>query len=305
ADGRGYFAEEGIQLEVQTTVGGAEPLAPLGRGELDVILGGTGAGFFNYADRVLETDGAVPFRIVSPAHLESPPMTTSLVVSKERFDSGEITGVADLEGGRVSINAAGAGTEYWLYRALEAGGLTMGDVEIVPVAFGDVPAALNSGAEDRIDAAMLGEPVTSGAEAQGVIVRLSDDFLDGYQGTFVYMSTDFLENQRDVAVRFMKAFLLAARDLQDPAAWREDDIVSILGEKTLGYSADLLDLYAFPYFEANGATSVENIEAMQDYFMESGGLAYEESLDIAGLIDATIVEDALAEIGEYESMEAE
>ena len=303
ADVRGYFAEAGIQLEITTTPGGAEPLAPLARDELDVVMGGTGAGFFNYAARNIETEGDPNFRIVSVAHIERPPVTTPLVVSAERFESGDITSVADLEGARVSINAAGAGTEYWLYRALEQGGLTMDDIELIAVGFADVPAALNSEAEDRVDAAMLGEPIAANAENAGLIARLSTDFLEEFQGTFVYMSNSFVTEDRDVAVRFMGAFLRGARDLQDPAAWEEEDIVAHLSEATLGYSEAILELFAFPYFDPNGTVSVEDIDLMQQYFLEQGALAYEEPLVIEDLIDASIAEDAVAEIGEYEAME--
>jgi NitT/TauT family transport system substrate-binding protein len=304
ADVRGYFAEEGIQLELTTTPGGAEPLAPLARDELDVVMGGTGAGFFNYAARNIEVEGDPNFRIVSVAHIERPPLTTPLVVAASRFESGEITSVADLEGARVSINAAGAGTEFWLYRALEEGGLSMDDIELVAVAFGDVPAALNSEAEDRIDAAMLGEPITANVEAAGLIARLSSDFLEDFQGTFIYMSNSFVTEDRDVAVRFMKAFLRGARDLQDPATWEAEDVVAHLSEATLGFNADLLDTFAFPYFDPNGTVSVEDIDLMQQYFLDKeGSLAYDEPLVIEDLIDTSISADAVAEIGEYEEME--
>lgn len=305
ADARGYFAEEGIEIEYFTQPGGSEPLAPLARGELDVVFGGTGSGLFNYAARNIETEGDPNFRIVAGAHIERPPLTSPLVVSRERYESGEITSVADLEGKRVAINAAGAATEYWLYLALQQGGLSMDDVEVVALPFPDVPAALNSPAEDRLDASILGEPIAAAAEAQGLIVRLSDDFLDGFQPTFIYMANDFIEEDRELAIGFLRAMVRTYRDLQDHDTWRDEAIVEMLTENTIGFSEELLDFYAFPYFDPNGDIYVEDMETLQTYFMEKGDLAYEEELDIADLIDESLLEAVIADLGEYEAPEAE
>jgi len=300
AEVKGYFADEGIQIEVLNVAGGSEPLAPLARGELDVVFGGAGAGLFNYAARNIDIEDDPQFRIITNAHTENPPLSTPIVVSAERFESGELTSIADLEGGRVSINAAGAATEWWLVKALEQGGLTTDDIELVAVGFPDVAAALNSEAEDRIDAAMLGEPVAAAAEAQGLVVRLSDDFLENFQSTFVYASNEFVTDNRDVALGFTRALLRAYRDLQNTDTWSEPEVVEYLSEATFGYSEDLLDFYAFPYFPANGEINVEDLETLQGYYLGQGQLAYEDLLDVNELIDFTIVEDALEEIGMYE-----
>jgi len=304
ADARGYFAEEGISVEFLPQAGGAEPLAPLARGELEVIIGGTGAGFYNYAARNIDTNGDPGFRVVAGGHIERPPATSSLVVSKERYDSGELTSVADLAGKRVAINAAGAATEYWMVKALEQGGLTLDDVELIAIPFQDMPAALNSSAEDRLDAAILGEPIAAGAEAQDLIARLSEDFIDGFQPTFVYMATDFIENDRATAEGFMRAYLKASRDLQDPQTWRDEDIVAHLSEVTFGYSESLLDFYAFPYYEPDGTVHLEDMELLQDYFLvQEDALAYDEALDINALVDDSLLEAALETLGAYEAEE--
>jgi NitT/TauT family transport system substrate-binding protein len=300
ADARGYFADEGLQIEITNVAGGSEPLAPLARNELDVVFGGTGAGLFNYAARNLDTEEDAMFRIVAGAHSEDAPVTSPLVVSRERFESGELTSIADLAGGRVAINAPGAATEYWMYKALEQGGLSFEDVELVSVAFPDVAAALNSEAEDRIDAAILGEPLASLAENQGLVARLSTDFIEDFQPTFVYMSNDFLANDREVAVAFLRALLRAYRDLQDPATWAEEDVLVALGSATQGYSVDLLDLYAFPQYDPNGRIQAEDMEVLQEYFLGGDLLTYDEALDLSLLIDDSVLAEAVAELGPYE-----
>ena len=123
ADAKGYFAEEGIDIELMPVQGGSDNVVQLGAGNFDVAGGGISAGMWNAADRGIE------FEIALPLHAERPPLTTPLVVSKTRFDNGEITSVADLAGKKVAVNATGAATEYWLQKALEQGGLSLDDVE--------------------------------------------------------------------------------------------------------------------------------------------------------------------------------
>lgn len=300
ADANGYFADEGITVNVQRVAGGSEPLAPLASGELDVIFGGAGAGLFNYAARNIDLNEDPGFRIVAGVHSERPPLTSPLVVSKARFDSGEITSVADLAGKRVSINAVGAATEYWLAQALAQGGLTMDDVEVVAVAFGDVAAALNSESADRIDAAILGEPVVSFAEQAGLVVRLSDDFIEDFQATFLYMSTDFIANHRETAVGFVRAYVRAARFLADDATWTSDEVAAIL-ETATTVPAAINQTAARPYFPVNGAVDVADLETLQEYFFaQPDTLSYDELLDINALLDTSLLDEVIADIGEVE-----
>jgi NitT/TauT family transport system substrate-binding protein len=300
ADANGYFADENIIVDIQRSAGGSEPLAPLASGDLDVIFGGAGAGLFNYANRNLDLDGDPGFRIVAGVHSEREPLTSPLVVSRERFENGEITSVSDLEGGRVAINATGAATEYWLAQALELGGISIDDVEVVAVSFSDVPAALNSDSADRIDAAILGEPLVSFAENEGLVVRLSDDFIDGFQATFLYMSNDFIENNREAAVGFITAYVRASRYLADDETWDSDEVAAILEEYT-SVPAAINQSASRPYFPLDGEVNVENLETLQEYFAaQEETLSYEGLMDVTVMIDDTLLEDVITELGPYE-----
>ncbi len=297
AEANGYFAEEGLAVDIQRVAGGSEPLAPLATGDLDVIFGGAGAGLFNYASRNLRINSDPGFRIVAGVHSESQPLTSPLVVSKARFDSGEITSVADLAGGRVAINSTGAATEYWLYEALRQGGVAIEDVEVVAVAFPDVAAALNTEAAGRIDAAILGEPLVSFAERDGLVVRLSDDFVDDFQATFLYMSTDFIGNNREAAVGFVRAYVRAVRYLADNTTWQSDAVATTLEEYT-GVPAEINQSAARPYFPVNGTIDVEDLEALQAYFFDQPDtLGYDTLLDIEVMLDTSLLDEVIADLG--------
>src|SRR5690606_38007517 len=120
-------------------------------------------------------------------HEEGSPVATPLMISKEACESGDITSAADLKGKKVPVNARGA-TEYWLDQALRTAGLTINDIDLQTLAFPDAVAALQSGA---IDAAMVGEPLATSAEQQGIAVRLLSDFpVQGIQPTLIFANND-------------------------------------------------------------------------------------------------------------------
>ncbi len=181
---KGYFEAEGINIKLERLAGGADMLVQTAAGNFDIGSGGIGAAVFNAASAAIEAKQPVPFEIVAPLHSEKSPVTTPLVVSKARYDSGEITRVSDLKGKKVSINAKGASTEYWLYRALKSGGLKYSDINLQTVGFGDVAAALEN---KSIDGAMLGEPLATLGEDKGLVKVLAEDFVDGDQPTGVVL----------------------------------------------------------------------------------------------------------------------
>src|SRR5579859_4880764 len=116
---RGYFAQEGLDVQLTPLQGGSDSVVQLAAGNFDAAVGGIGAGLLNAANKGLD------FRIVAPMHSERPPVATPLVIAASR--ATEIKTVADLKGKTVAINATGAATEYWLYQALAEGGLTFND----------------------------------------------------------------------------------------------------------------------------------------------------------------------------------
>src|SRR5207245_9232667 len=149
---RGYFARQGIEVELIGTPGGMSSFAVLASGRAEVVIGGLGASLFNAAARGLD------FKVVGPVHLERPPVSTPLVISRRAFESGEIRSVKDLRGKKVSVNVLGSATEFWLNAALLKVGVAVDEVQVVAVNFPDVPAAFANGA---IAAGMLGPPLAA------------------------------------------------------------------------------------------------------------------------------------------------
>jgi len=283
---KGYFAAQGITTVATPFTGGADILAQNASGNLEVGLGGLGAAALNAFQRGLD------LRTVASQHAESPPLATPLVVAKSRFDDGTFTNVAALKGKRVAINAKGTGTEYWLQAALAKNGLAMSDVQLSALAFDQVAAALVGSA---LDAAMLGEPLVTLAEGQGLVHRLADDFLTNAQGTVIYYNQRWGAANADLATRWLAAWLRGARDLGNGGYARDENAAII--EKYTKTPAAVVKVAKPPVHDPNGVLNLQDMAAQQTYFLTSGALTYTSPLDLNTFVDTSYAAAAVARIG--------
>lgn len=282
----GYFAEYGIDMTLEPLPGGSDMVVLTASGDFDAGIGGTGPAFFN------AIDAGLPITVIAPGHQEGSPVATPLMISKEACESGEITSVADLEGKRVSVNARGA-TEYWLSAALATGGLTMDDVTVETLAFPDAVAALQSGA---IDAAMVGEPLATQAEQDGIAVRLASDFdVQNIQPTMIFANSGWAESNPDLATGLVAGFLKASRVLMD-GGFTDPAILAIIEEYT-NVPGALVASSVQPVYSANGAIDLASISELQSFFRQQDLLEYDDDIDPSTFVDASFVEMALALIG--------
>ena len=282
AQERGYFAKEGLNVQLTPVQGGSDSVVQLAAGNFDAAVGGAGAGLFNAAKR------GVKFTIVAPMHQERPPLTTPLVISAKR--ANEFKSVADLKGKKVAINATGAATEYWLDQALEKAGLSMSDVQLTSLAFRDVPAALENGS---LDASMLGEPLVTINEDKGIVKVLAEDFINGFTSTYLYMSEPLLKDKPEAAKGFMRAYLRAVRDLQ--GKYMNDDIAKIIEKYTKVPAATTLKS-STPQYDAKGVIPVNDLNTLQSYFLKRGELEYKAPLDVTKFINTELATEVAKEL---------
>ncbi|HYH10781.1 MAG TPA: ABC transporter substrate-binding protein, partial [Thermomicrobiales bacterium] len=160
---KGYFADEGLDVTLEALPGGSDMVVLTATGQFDAGLGGIGPAYWNAAAQEL------PVTIIAPGHMEASPVASPLMISKEACENGDITRVSDLKGKKVAVNSPGA-TELWLDIALRTDGLTIEDIDLQYMAFPDAVAALDSGA---LDGAIIGEPLATQAENEGIAVRIA------------------------------------------------------------------------------------------------------------------------------------
>src|ERR1700745_3113492 len=90
---KGFFKDEGLNVDLIVLDSGAKVIAPLGTGELDVGSGALSVGFWNAL--IL----GVKFRIVADrAHAEPGYLYQTVFMRKDLIDSGPFKSLADLKG---------------------------------------------------------------------------------------------------------------------------------------------------------------------------------------------------------------
>ena len=277
---RGYFADEGLQVELTPVQGGSDSVVQLAAGNFDAAAGGAGAGLFNAAAR------GVQFTIVAPLHSERPPITTPLVISAQR--TAEFQRIADLRGKRVAINATGSATEYWLSQALAQDGLTLDDVQLTAMPFPNMPAALENGS---LDAAILGDPLVTIRADNGLVTVLADDFIDGVPSPFLSMGKELLD-QPEVARAFMRAYLRACRDLHGD--YMNVEIAAII-ETSPQTPADAVLRRSPASDDPDGQINLADLQPVQEYCMGRGALEYDELLDVSMLVHTQLAREVAAE----------
>ena len=293
AAAKGYFTEQGLDVELQSFPSAGPMVAPLSVGQLDVGGGQFGVSYLNAVGAELD--------VMSQASLSSQPPgfgAVPLLVRKDLSDSGEVTEVADLAGLKVAVNVERGTAEYLLAKAIEPAGLTVDDVDMVTLPFPDMPAAFANGA---IDAAILGNPLASKAVGEEVAVVLveGDQITDTPQNGMVYFGQRFLDPENfEAAVRFTVAYLQGVRDLQGEG-WRSDENAAILSEAT-GVPVPAIQNGQPFYFDPNGEPNTASLENIQQYHFDRGYTDLAAPLPISALFHREILDEALARIGLYE-----
>ncbi len=282
---KGYFAEEGLNVSLEALPGGSDMVVHTATGSFDAGIGGIGPAYWNAAAQDL------PVTIIAPGHMEGSPVASPLMISKDACESGEITRISDLKGKKVAVNAPGA-TEIWLDTALRTDGLTIEDIDLQYMAFPDAVAALDSGS---IAASIIGEPLATKAENDGIAVRIASDFpVQSYQVTAIFASNEFITANPEAATGLVTAYLRASRDLTENF---NDPVNLAIIQKYTGVPPELIAESIKPVYDLDGTIDLESLSTLQDFFRDRGLLDYDDDLDPASMIDTQFVDGALERLG--------
>jgi len=279
ADAKGYFAAQGIKIDLQTVKAGQDAIPLAASGKVDVVVAGFSAGMFNAVSSGLEikvvgsmgyTDGT------SPA-------PTALEVAKPLVDSGQIKSPSDLRGRKVALSGgAGGAGGYQLDAILREKGLTLTDVTPVNLAFPDMESALQNGS---VAAALPPAPFTTKMEASGVATALAIPPA-GTTATGVIYGGQFTKNP--VAKKFFAALQKGAADAQG-AAKKSDQNLQILAKYT-GQTLDVLKEVPFYTWDPDLHPRTDQIQAQQQAYLDAKLLNYDKLLAPDTFIDASFAQ---------------
>jgi NitT/TauT family transport system substrate-binding protein len=199
----GYFARQGITVELVKIQNGPDMIPPLVNG--DIAAGGSGisAALINAVSK----GGHV--RIVADKGRAAPNQscnTSGIMVRRDLFLSGAVTKASDLKGKKIAVPSI---QDYRISRILRMGNLTSDDVEINGMDFASSVLALRNGA---VDAADLTEPYITQLLDDNVAVMLipTEESCPDFP-TPLYYGTTFLDKDPELGRRFMIAYLEGVR----------------------------------------------------------------------------------------------
>ncbi len=262
---KGYFADEGLEIDAQW-FDAAHPIAvATASSKIDVGATGITASLFNMAA------SGQQLAIVADKGREQKGFSSSaLMVTTDNFNQG-LTKISGLKGKRVGITQKGSTFHYMLGRLLASEGLTLNDVQLVPLnKISAIMAALESG---QIDAAILNEPnITKVAKAgYGKTIVQVDDVIP-YQTSAIFYSPEFTKNEA-VGVRFMKAYAKACNyyydaviDKKDPKKF--DEVISIIAKYVNAPAEDIK--LGLPYIDRDGKLLSSDITTQIDWYSQNG-----------------------------------
>jgi NitT/TauT family transport system substrate-binding protein len=291
---KGFFAKQGVKVQLEEFNTGAQYVAPLGSGQLDAGSGGISAGLMN------AVASGVGIKMVAAKSEIGRPSYTSLLVRKQYVDSGRYKDFSDLKGMKVAIPALGVPPHYELSLFLKQAGLSIKDVRLEQLGFADMVPALQNGS---VDAAIAIEPSATLAVRSGGAKKVAgtDEVFPGEQSAAIMFGDRFIKDRPEVAQKVMNAYLEAVRfylsaikdaRLQGP---RGEEIARILTKHTAVKDPKVYLQIPLHIVPPDLALNKEYIQRELDFWHEQDLI--KTDFDVSDAIDMSFAEKAVAELG--------
>lgn len=291
---KGFFKEQGLDLDIQW-FDAAHPIAvATASNKVDVGATGITASLFNMVV------GGQKLSIVADKGREQKGYSSSaILVTTDLWNQG-IKSIEQLKGKRIGITQTGSTFHYMIGRLLEAKGLSLNDVELVPL--GKLGALMASLESKQVDAVILNEPNITKVEKAGYgkVIAQVGDIID-YQTSGIFFSPDLMKN-KDIAVRFLKGYIKSSRYYYDAALVKEngrpapgknfDEVVGIIAKYT---GAPVEDIKAgLPYMDRDGRLLSQDIGVQIEWYLKNRMI--DKAVDMKQVVDTTLLEEALRQV---------
>ncbi|KRA23840.1 hypothetical protein ASD65_04950 [Microbacterium sp. Root61] len=262
-EAEGFFADEGLDLNMTTVGGGAEMIAGLQAGSFDFIVAG-------YVPLFAAAANGLPLAIIAANDVGGGTPDEEWQALLVGADSTAKT-ATDLEGAKIGVNALKGVAEATIRASLRQQDVDDTTVQFVEIPFSEVPAALANG---TVDAAFGSEPFITGTLADGGRVidtpsyNLGANFPNGAWAT----SVDITENEADLVDRFTRAITASI----EFAAENDDAVRAILPTYT-ALTPELAEQIRLPIFRS--ALDRAQLDTLADLLVEFEVVAKAPDLD--------------------------
>jgi NitT/TauT family transport system substrate-binding protein len=291
AEHNGYLKEAGIKLDLEYLQSSATGMASLAQGQLNIIAGGVSAGYFNALEKNLP--------IIITIDRVTTPIGHNLMIRPDLKD--QIKTPKDLKGKVIASNAPGSISTYEIGKIMETVGMSIADVEIKNIPFGQYAPALKNKA---VDGALAIPPVRYGLQDSGLAMPLfeSDEIIKPEPLTIAVhlLNTDWAKSQQDVLRRFYVAVTRGIRDYCNAyhnGPNRQALIDLLIASKT-ETRPDLLNKFAWPARNLTGKLNAASLLDIQDWYLANKYITAKQPLE--KLVDYSYADYAQQKLGPFE-----
>lgn len=289
AVGKGYFEEQGLNIEFVQFANSGEAMQALGLGQIDALTGPVNAGLFNVLLR------KIPLKIVATAGDQPKGSgTIALVLREDIVEAGRYKTPADLKGLKLSVPGRTSAAHFFLKELAAQGGLTLKDLDLTHLGLPEgVPAMANK----SLDGVATIEPYVTMTvtEVPGRRVVGMDEVTPGFPVSYLLYSSDFAKQSPEAANRFMVAYIKGGRDYGAAFSDKKVDqeaILKVLKEQGIPATATSIP----PHIAYNGEPSFEGVDAFTDWLLEEGVIS--QKLDLREYVDDSYRQHALKKLQE-------
>lgn len=262
----GYFEEEGLDVTLETSAGGAASLPLVAQGDLHISNAPP-------VSVILARAQGFDFALLPPAldDMDSAPGQTAVIVAK---GSG-ISELSDLEGKKVAVNTLNSAN--WLYNRalLQSAGVDISTVTYVEVPFPSMIDALTNGQVDAIDAPQPFHHIaleTGETEAIGYTFAEADS---GPHITAYAASEEWIAENPNTVDAFLRAMTRAVEHMREDEEAARELIVDYTGAE-----ADLVE--QIPIDPWSTELSVDSLQDTVDLMVEEGLI--DEKIDAGEIV---------------------
>jgi ABC-type nitrate/sulfonate/bicarbonate transport system substrate-binding protein len=262
----GYFAAEGLNIQLKLYTGSANAQLPLlARGDVDV--GGV------IAAPALFNQAAAGFGIQLLAALTEPREgyldAVNVMMREDVWQKGSVKTLADLRGHTIDGAAQGNPIDLLIRCALLEAKLGLDDVDLSYKirSPSDVPYLFR---EKQVDFAGVSEPTATFILKRGLARKWLGYYqvLPWFQDTFLGASEDFIRDRPKEVRAMLRAYLRAVETIDRSKGTWTPEAVSTMAKWSKLKADDIKSVGRLPYWSPSGIVDASALARVQDFWSE-------------------------------------
>jgi NitT/TauT family transport system substrate-binding protein len=284
AERKGYFKDEGLDVEIPDFAGGAKALQALVGGSADMV-----SGAFEHTINMQAKKQPIKAVVLQASF-------SSIVLVMPKDKAANYKSAKDLKGLKIGVTAPGSSTNMFVNNLLAKAGLKPNDVSIIGVGAGaGAVAAMDKG---EIDAMSNLDPVITQLESTGKFVAVADSRTEkgmqelyggDYLASCLYANEDFVRKNPNTTQAAVNAMVRALRWISKATP---EEIMAVVpeaylaGNRSVYKQALLKNMIGYSPDGKMNMKAVNNVYAVLKQFepsvvaaAASGGIKLEQTFD--------------------------